>query len=136
MTKYKSKIGIGLAIFLLIVLGGSTVLMIYQKIWSGFFMNLLVIVFVVHLFLNTYYVIGENILRIKCGFLFNKSIDIKTINKISETNNPISAPAVSFDRLELHYNKLNSVLVSPKNKNGFIGHLKKLNTDIEVVMSC
>ena len=116
MTKYKSKIGLGLVIFLSFILGGSAAIMIYEKIWLGFFLNMLVTVFVIYLLLNTFYVINDAVLEIKCGFLYAKAINIKTIYKIEETNNPISSPATSLDRLELFYNEFDSVLISQKTR--------------------
>ena len=134
MTKYKSKIGLGLVIFLSFILGGSAAIMIYEKIWLGFFLNMLVTVFVIYLLLNTFYVINDAVLEIKCGFLYAKAINIKTIYKIEETNNPISSPATSLDRLELFYDEFDSVLISPKDKAKFTSHLKTINPEIEFIL--
>jgi hypothetical protein len=71
-------------------------------------------------------------LAIKCGFLFNKTINIQTIKKITETNNPISSPATSLDRLEIVYGKFDSVIISPKKKVEFIADIKSLNPNVEV----
>ena len=57
---------------------------------------------------------------------------INTIYKISETYNPLSSPAGSIDRLEIKYNKSESVLISPKDKNAFINDLILVNPNIEV----
>ena len=46
----------------------------------------------------------------------NTNIDIKSIRKIIETYNPLSSPAASIDRLEIFYNKFDSILISPKDK--------------------
>jgi len=135
MIKYRSKIGAGLAIFLSIVIGGTTFLMAYQKVWLGFFINVLLIIIVGYFFLSVHYLIYGGILKVKSGFIVHKSIDIQTIQHISETNNPISAPASSLDRLEISYglpNNLKSVLISPKDKTGFIDHLQKINPNIEI----
>ncbi|MFH6602289.1 PH domain-containing protein [Maribacter algicola] len=130
MTKYRSKIGIGLAIFVFGILGGMTLFMIYQSVWSGAFVNLVVLAFTAHLFLNTYYTVNGNTLEIKSGFILHKRIDIRTINCITATNNPISAPAASLDRLEIFYDRSKIVLVSPKDKIAFIDHLKRINPKI------
>ena len=133
MIKYQSKISYGLVLFILAILVGSTIPMISNKIWFGLIINLIVAAFIAHLFLTTYYIIDEGFLTVKCGFLINKKIDINAIRSISETNNPISAPAASFDRLEIVYHQFNSILISPKHKSGFIDHITRINSEIEVL---
>jgi hypothetical protein len=44
----------------------------------------------------------------------------------------LSAPATSFDRLEILYNSFDTVIISPKDKSGFITHMKTINPSIEV----
>ncbi|TLP80170.1 PH domain-containing protein [Maribacter sp. ACAM166] len=69
-------------------------------------------------------------------FTQNKTIralsEIDKIRKISETNNPLSAPAASLDRLEIVYDAYGTILISPKDKSGFIKHITQLNPKIEV----
>ncbi|SEL03026.1 PH domain-containing protein [Maribacter orientalis] len=132
MKKYPSKIGIGLVIFIAAVLVGSTIPMISPPIWVGLIINLLLFIFIGHLFLTTYYVIDGDSLYIKSSFLINKKIDIKRVKKISETNTPLSAPAVSLDRLEIVYDEHGSILISPKDKLGFIAQMTRLNPEIVV----
>ncbi|MCH7414499.1 PH domain-containing protein [Belliella sp. R4-6] len=130
---YKSKIGLELIIPLILILGSILVLAIIQKpSWVGIAILLAVILFVVHMFMTTYYTIDGEELIIKCGFLFNKTIEIKTIKKIAETNNPTSSPATSIDRLEINYGKFDSVIISPKYKSEFINDIKRLNPNVEV----
>lgn len=133
MLKYPSKISIGLVVFLLVIISGSTMLMINNREWIGLGINILVLAFVAYTLLNTYYVIDHKVLKIRCGFFFKKTIAIDTIYKISESRNPISAPAASLDRLELFYSQNKSVLVSPKAKKKFIAHLLQLNRKIEII---
>ena len=106
--------------------------MISNQIWLGLIINLLVAVFIAHLFFTTYYVIDEGLLIVKSGFLIDKKIDIKAIRSISETNNLISAPAASFDRLEILYHQFDSILISPRDKSGFIDHITRINPQIVV----
>ena len=95
-------------------------------------MILPVILFVIHMFMTTVYTIDGDKLTIKCGFLYNKNIDIKTIKMISETNNALSSPATSLDRLEINYGKFDSVIISPKLKSEFINEIMRLNPNVEV----
>mgnify|MGYP003942736875 FL=1 len=130
---YKSKIGLELAIPLVLVFGTVLTLTISQEpSWIGIVIFLPVILFVVHMFMTTEYTIDNDKLTVKCGFLYNKTIDIKSIRKITETNNPLKSPATSLDRLEINYGKFDSVLISPKQKSEFINEIKRLNPNIEV----
>jgi hypothetical protein len=130
---HNSKIGLELVIPLVLVFGTVLVLIISEKpSWIVIAILFSVILFVVHMFMTTNYSIENNELKIKCGFLFNKSIDIKTIKKITETNNPQSSPATSLDRLEITYGKFDSILISPKQKTEFINDIKRLNPNIEI----
>jgi len=130
---YKSKIGLELAIPLVLVFGTVLTLTINQEpSWIGIVILLPVILFVVHMFMTTNYTIDSDKLTIKCGFLYNKTIDIKTIKKITETNNPLSSPATSLDRLEINYGKFDTVIISPKQKREFVNNLTTLNSDIQV----
>lgn len=134
MTTYKSKIGLELVIPICIILGGTGFLSIYEKKWIGLGIILLVIAFIAHLFLTTYYQVNGNMLKIKSGFLFNKTIDINSIKEIKETNNPLSSPAISLDRIVISYNKHDTVIISPKERKGFINQLIRVNPAIRVIL--
>ena len=129
---YKSKIGLELVIPLIIVLGGTSVLMVLESAWPGLVINFAVMVFLWYTFINTFYTIRDKHLIVKCGFFVNEAIKIETIKKVTETRNLISSAAASLDRLEILYNKYNSILISPKEKMEFIQHLQKLNPGIEI----
>jgi hypothetical protein len=132
MTVYKSKIGLGLVAFISLVLGFGSFLMIRDGIWLGLMINVLVGIFCAYIFLQTYYAIDGQMLKIKCGFFINRSLDILSISEITETNNPIGAPAASLDRLKISFDDHKSVYISPKLKKEFIESLKKLNPTIIV----
>lgn len=132
MKKYPSKISYGLVLIILVIIIGSTIPIVSPPIWPGLLINLMVLVFISYLLLNTYYLISGNFLVVKSGFLVNKKIDINTIIIVSETNSIISAPAASFDRLDIVYKQHNSILISPRDKTEFINHLKRINPEIEI----
>ncbi|WP_460674913.1 PH domain-containing protein [Larkinella ripae] len=132
MKRYSSRIGLELAVPLLGLLVGLGSVMIYKGLWAGSGIILVVSLLIVHLFMTTHYRIDRNILKIQSGFLVHQDISIESIKRISETNNPISSPALSLDRIEILYNRFDSVLISPKDKTGFIADLLRQKPDIEV----
>lgn len=134
MTKeHKSKIGLELILPITFIFGTALFITAhYDQGWLGLIILLPAIVFIFHIFLTTNYTINKDKLKIKCGFLFNQQIDINTIKKISETNNPLSSPATSLDRLEIVYGKYDSILISPKFKKEFIADIISINPNIEI----
>lgn len=130
---FMSKIGLELVIPLVLVFGTVLFLTLSEEPSRiGILILLPTILFVVHMFMTTNYTIESDELTIKCGFLFNKTIDIKTIRKITETNNPLSSPATSLDRLEIKYGKYDTILISPKKKKEFIENITTLNPNVEI----
>jgi Bacterial PH domain len=131
---FPSKIGLELVIPIAFVL--LTVL-IFSFGSSPFWMGITIIgpiaLLVSYVFGSTQYEIDGKQLIIKCGIFYNSKIDIQNIIRIKETNNPLSSPATSLDRLEISYEKNKSVLISPKEKSTFIEALKELNPKIEVI---
>jgi len=130
---YKSGISYWLFGILILVFSTITVLLILDNApWFALLLIIAVFIFVIQLFINTYYVIDKESLKIKSGFLYNAIIDIHSIRKIEESNSPLSSPAASFDRLEIIYNKYDSILISPKDKHSFIQDILKINPTIEI----
>jgi Bacterial PH domain len=128
--RYRSKLGPELVIIFAISIGPAFYMVIKDMDWPVLGILLAVMVFIVHMVATTHYTIDGGMLRIKSGFIYNKSIAIQSIQKITPTSNPISSPAASIDRLEVFYNGNSSVIISPKDKRGFIMHLLELNPDI------
>lgn len=75
---------------------------------------------------NTNYTIDKGKLVIKCVFI-KWVIDINSINRIEETINPFSAPALSLHRLKIYYIKndeIKTILISPRHKESFLKSLQ------------
>ncbi len=134
MTTYRSKIGLEFIIPVTVIIGGIGILLAVENIWFGSAFTLLFAAFIVHMLLTTYYQVNDTGLRIKCGFFFDKTIDPGTIREIKETNNPVSSPAASIDRLVISYNRYDTVIISPKEKDAFINHLTRINPGIKVIL--
>ncbi|MFN6378899.1 MAG: PH domain-containing protein [Flavobacteriales bacterium] len=130
---YRSKIGYELAIPIFGVLGVVAALMLKMK---GPIAPLLIpvslIVIIAYLFYDTTYTIKGKELEIRFGFLYKQKIDITTIREIKETNNPLSSPAASLDRLDIRYGRSGSVLISPKDKQKFVQALLEVHPEIVV----
>lgn len=144
MKKYKAKIDLALFIPVVAIMLGSTLPMIFMAMneadsakvttgWGSALLMLALTAFCIHLFLKTHYVIDADNLIVHAGILYKKKIPVAAVRKIMETRNPISAPAPSLDRIEIFYNRFDSVVISPKDKIGLIADLTRLNPDIEVV---
>lgn len=130
---YRSKI----SSFLLLIMIATTLAPVFPLLFkpqlstSSYIVMVLSFIFcliiVVPTFSQTYYSIEGNALRIKSGFLYNRTINIQAIRKIEETRNIVSSPALSMDRLEIIYNKFDSIIVSPQDKESFIQDLLAIN---------
>ena len=133
MKIYRSKISFGLLIFLtlIFIFIGIQLFKLTNNI-VGIITIIITYTFIIYTFTSNKYTIKGNVLNVKSGFLINENIDISNIKKIKETNNLISSPAASIDRIELFYNKFDSIIISPKNKADFISELKQINPEIEV----
>ncbi len=132
MKVYKSKLGLELIIPLAVLFGIILYMTIRDEKWIALGIILATISFICHVFLSIKYLIEKENLTIECGFFINQNINISTIQKISETYNPLSSPAGSIDRLEIKFNTFDSVLISPKDKKAFINTLLLVNPTIEV----
>ena len=141
MKKYKSKFGFEILILITIIWGAIIMFMVFENepleamlSVSGIF--LLVYGLCLYLSFSTEYTIFETgILTIRSGVFYNKEFDIDKIKSIAKTNNFVSSPAPSFDRIELTYKKFDVIIISPKDKIGFAQELKKINPRIENKLS-
>ena len=131
---YPSKIGLELLIPFFVI--APAVLLLVTSTsndrWIPLSILIMIILLGIYLSFTTHYTIDGKNLIVKSGFLFNKTIAISSIKKITETNSLLSAPAMSFDRLEISYGKFDDIIISPKEKQVFIAHLLELHPAIQV----
>ena len=76
------------------------------------------------LYFSTRYTISGDFLLVKAG-PFSWVIPIDDIVSVEPTRNPMSSPALSLDRLLIRYGHSAELLISPKDKSGFMTELKK-----------
>lgn len=133
ITKYSSKIGIEI-----ILIAYLPFISLFYFVYSEFnligtIVIVVLFVFITYLLLSTVYTINNNSkkLVVKSGYFYRK-IDIEHIKTIKKSKSWISSPALSIDRIEISYNKYDSVLISPKNREQFIQELQQINPNIEL----
>lgn len=129
---YKSKVDNWLLIVTFGPLLIPTFFLVIQKEWLAVSLMLIIILFITHLMVNTYYCIVNGVLNVKGRLLVNKKLDISKITKVISSRSLLSAPALSLDRLEVFTGKWDSILISPKDKEGFIRDLLARNSEIEL----
>ncbi|WP_232223917.1 PH domain-containing protein [Anoxybacteroides tepidamans] len=86
--------------------------------------------FVLWMWLTTYYVLDNDRLIIKYG-PFRKIIPLNAIRSVRKTSNPLSSPALSLKRLEIVYGLYHTVLISPKDRDAFIDLLRERCPNME-----
>jgi len=134
MTTYRSKIGFELIIPLFLILGGIVALFVAYKAWIGIGIIAIVTLFIGHMFATTRYTIRGTSLQIVCGFFYSTTLDIRRINAVRSTNNIASSPATSLDRMEILCGNNARIIISPKDKKGFLNEIRRINPGIEIAV--
>jgi hypothetical protein len=120
------------------IVWGSMLFAIGSGVWAliaepiggiGEFLTVLILsillpVFLLWMWLTTYYVLDESSLIIRFG-PFKKTVPLKEIRSVKKTSNPLSSPALSLQRLEIRYGRYDYVLISPKDRDEFMKLLAK-----------
>ncbi|MDU0113308.1 PH domain-containing protein [Psychrosphaera aquimarina] len=99
---------------------------------SALLVLMLTTFFVVFIFVKVKYQVTDTQIIIHNG-LFNKTIAIKDVRKVTHTINLISAAALSRKRLVLHYFDKDQgerqIQISPKDRKGFLAAIDKPLSD-------
>lgn len=127
MKVYRSKIDWWLIIVIFIVFCYPMIEGILSKDYIMFSVSFGILSLVFLMFKSIKYKIDGETLKI-----WWTKIDIKSIKKIYSTNNPLSSPALSLDRIAVVYNTYDEILISPKEREAFVQELLKINPKIEV----
>ena len=102
--------------------------------WWDVLLPFIVLLFLVDMFCNTKYAIKDDKLLIQCGHFMKECYPILSIKKIEDSNSWESAPALSVSRIRITFVDGKSILVSPKNKKGFVDAIAKVNNSVELVV--
>lgn len=127
MKTFKSKADWWLIALILTVFGYPFIDGILSNQYSLSLTMFAILLLMFWMFSKIKYVIDEATLKV-----WWVKIDIHSIKRIYKTNNPLSSPALSLDRIAIVYNKYDEILISPKLKKEFVEELLKINPDIIV----
>ncbi|HEX7081685.1 MAG TPA: PH domain-containing protein [Gammaproteobacteria bacterium] len=70
----------------------------------------------------TYYTLTDSYLAVRCG-PFGWRVPLHQVRSVTPTRNPLSSPALSFDRLRIDYGRGSSIMISPQDKELFVREL-------------
>jgi hypothetical protein len=73
--------------------------------------------------LSTFYVVDSESLFVRSG-PFRWNIPYSSIKSVRPSRNPLSGPALSFDRLEITYDGYSVLYISPKPREAFLTALR------------
>ena len=123
---FKSAVDLWLLIIVALVVIislGVSVRLVLQRSPAGYLISIWLIAVGIWLPLwllyTTQYVVKDEVLEIQSG-PFKWTIPIVSISQVVETSNPFSSPALSLRRLKITYGESKTIMVSPKDREGFL----------------
>ena len=125
--KFKSKVDRWILVLILLAIIGQVVAItaaVNEAGEPGMITSLIlvmigVVALMVWLLLGTHYTVDRGIIRIVLG-PFRWKVPVDEITSVRATRNPLSSPALSLDRLRIHYGKRRRIMISPADKAGFL----------------
>lgn len=132
MGVYRSKVDIWLAVVVFTPLFIVLFIDAGKGDYESFYFLLPVIALIVSLYWQIKYKIEEGYLKVTAGIFGTAKVPVSEIKSVGKTYNPLSAPALSINRLEVKYGKFNYLLISPHNRDAFINELKAINPAIDI----
>ena len=129
--RFRSKIGVEMLVIIGITVGAAAYGFIDDHTVAGLGVLAVFCGYFIFMMINTIYRIENGFLHIRCG-LWKKKIAVSGIRRIETSRNLVSSPAMSLDRLEIFYDKFESVVISPKDKIGFVKALKIAQPNLEI----
>lgn len=137
--RFKGKISkwfYGIMIFVAVILIPIIVLAIKDKkifvVIAVLVVFALIEIFCFSIVLHNYVELNDDCLLIAFGFI-KVRILYSDIEKISETKDPSSSLAASFDRIKIQTNNEKIVMISLYNKQEFYKEIQKKKADIRII---
>ena len=127
---FRSKVDIWLLIVIYAIIIASVAPIAYSGdiLESTIIAAILIVPITVYIFSIKYIVRGSSLI-VKDG-IFSHVYDINDLRSIKPTHTLLSAPAASFDRLEINFTH-DTLVVSPRDKEDFIRLLREATQNIE-----
>ena len=141
--RYKSKKDVWLIAIIAVVFLISLISLILTLItpgalqqggWVSVVLIVVVWAFVASIIWPLYYEITPSELVVRSGFL-HWEIPLNSIEHVHPSRNILTSPALSLDRLRIDYlqnGKTRFMLISPKDKTGFLQNLAQNSSELEV----
>jgi hypothetical protein len=135
-TVYKSKVDWWIALILIIAVVASLFAGLYalgaytpNAAWNALLIGGPGVVIPLLAVFTLRYTIDGNELIVRTGPL-RWRILISEISAITPTHDPIASPAMSLARLRIEYGNKKSVLISPRDKEGFLRQIKAIQAAV------
>lgn len=128
-ARYPSAVSRGLLLFLAVSLGVP--LGLAMRDGNGWAAAILLLTggAVVAMLYSTSYRFAPPHLEIRSGF-YRLRVPVAEISEVRKSTSLLSAPAAGFDRLEIRWGRRQSVLISPRDRAGFLLRLQHENPNI------
>lgn len=105
---------------------------VYSNSFGLITFSSLSLILLASLWFGTKYSIEDNKLIVQVGPFQYSAIPITSIQEIKRVKNYWSAPACSTDRLEINYNSLEHIVISPQHQDDFLKQIHYINSSITI----
>lgn len=119
------------AISLVVVAMPFIMLIVDKETVTNNIVPFLISLIILHMLIFARFVIKDGKLIVNFG-LFRKVIPIEEIERIEYSNNPLSAPAWTLQRLGIRYGRRNALVSIPADEKAFYNKLKEINPKIKL----
>ncbi len=135
-STFPSRIDTWQVLLLAVGLGAAGVPLV-RRILSGQSLDTLAAIllalasgFVIWVFTTTSYEVTPDQMIVRSG-PFRTTVPLGSVQRLRATHNPLSAPALSLDRIEVTYGS-KRILISPRDKRGFVNAVIKRAPGVEL----
>jgi hypothetical protein len=129
---FPSRVGLFFVVMPILCIGGPALMALFRREWVVLIVLAFFALFVLSFCNTRYTLLTGGRLEIRSGWVYRLVISVADIQRIRPTRNPLSSPALSLDRLEIRYGKGGLVMISPKDREGFLDALLQINPAIRV----
>lgn len=126
MKTYRTRISLSLVGFIGVVLFAPVIFMPGEAMLAYASTMLLMLAAIIFCIFGIKYVIDGETLKIYYFWGMYQDIEIKSIRKMEPSRCILSSPAASLKRLAIHYNKHDTVYISPRNQEDFINTVNEI----------